>query len=195
MKITNKKYFYILALSMIWVLTLVLSSCAAPSTQPAEDTRIDIENESALDDDMVRAVEEAIIEEDLTDYDNVTASAELKGAIPNFLCTNRDNYLKIEITNTSDFTWRKESTHSVRVGYHYFGQDVEYSEYDKTTRTGLPHDVEPGETVEVTMLIDDIENKGIYILQIDLVLEGKYWFSSQGMEMIQGPVMFDACSS
>jgi hypothetical protein len=164
---------------------------------PGQSQKIDVSNgnDTIADEEMVRAVEEAVHEEDLTDYDNIRASADLKGAIPNFLCTNKDNYIKVEVTNTSDFTWRKDGAHSVRLGYHYFGQDVDFSEYDKTTRTGIPHDIEPNETAEVIVLIDDINNPGTYILQIDIVLEGKYWFSSQGMEMIHGPVLFAECSN
>ncbi len=194
MKMVNKKSFYILIFSIMMVLVLSLASCASPS----EASKVDVGSETIAndaDDEMLKALEEAIIEEDLTDYDSVTASAELKGAIPNFLCTNSDNYIKVEVTNTSDFTWRKDGPHSVRLSYHYFGQDVDYSEYDKTRRTGLSENLEPNESTEVILLIDDITNPGIYILQIDIVLEGKYWFSSQGMEMIEGPVLFGECSN
>ena len=33
----------------------------------------------------------------LVDYQNATIGAEMTGAIPSFLCTNEDNYIKIEI--------------------------------------------------------------------------------------------------
>jgi hypothetical protein len=195
MKSLSKKSFYILIFSVLVVFGLFFVSCGLPSSESSEGTKIDVDNNQVTDEEMVKAVEEAIVEEDLTDYDNITVSAEIRGAIPNFLCTNKENYVKIEVINTSDFTWRKDGTHSVRLGYHYFGQDVDYSEYDKTTRTGLPNDIAPNESAEVILLIDDITNAGMYILQIDIVLEGKYWFSSQGMEIIEGPVLFAECSS
>ncbi|MHB1375996.1 MAG: hypothetical protein ACYCXB_01015 [Candidatus Humimicrobiaceae bacterium] len=128
--------------------------------------------------------------EDLTNYDTVKVGAELKGAIPGYLSTNKDNILTIEIKNTSDFTWRNDSKNSVRVGYHYYGQDVDASDYDATTRTELKNNVAPGETIKVDMLINDIKQPGNYVIQIDLVLEGKYWFSSKGMEMIESPTYF-----
>jgi hypothetical protein len=195
MKMVNKKYIYILFFSVMVILSMLIVSCGSPAADATATSKIDVGSEPMTDDEMLKALEEAIVEEDLTDYDNVRAAAELKGAIPNFLCTNSDNYIKVEVTNTSDFTWRKDGPHSVRIGYHYFGQDVEYSEYDKTRRTGLPDNLEPNESTEVLLLIDDITNPGTYILQIDIVLEGKYWFSSQGMEMIEGPVLFGECSS
>jgi len=195
MRIINKKYFYILIFSAIVAFSLLLSSCALPAGTAEDAYKIDVDTATVAEEEMVKAVEEAIQEEDLTDYDNITASAEIRGAVPNFLCTNKDNYVKVEVTNTSDFTWRKDGAHSVRLGYHYFGQDVDHGEYDRTTRTGLVDDLGPNETAEVIILIDDINNPGTYILQIDIVLEGKYWFSSQGMEMIEGPVFFAECSN
>ena len=96
----------------------------------------------------------------------------------------------VEIKNTSDFTWRNDSANSVRVGYHYYGQDVDASDYDGTMRTELKNNVAPGETIKVEMLMNDIKQPGNYIIQIDLVLEGKYWFSSKGMEMIESPTYF-----
>ncbi|MCX6346897.1 MAG: hypothetical protein NTZ89_03005 [Actinobacteria bacterium] len=128
--------------------------------------------------------------EDLTNYDTVKVGAELKGAIPSYLCTNKDNILTIEIKNTSDFTWRNDSKNSVRVGYHYYGQDVDASDYDGTMRTELKNNVAPGETIKVDMLMNDIKQPGNYVIQIDLVLEGKYWFSSKGVEMIESPTYF-----
>ena len=133
--------------------------------------------------------------EDLTDYDTAKAGAELKGAIPGFLCTNKDNILTVEIKNTSDFTWRNDSKNSVRVGYHYYGQDVDVSDYDGTMRTELKNNVAPGETIKADMLINDIKQPGNYVIQIDLVLEGKYWFSSKEMVMIESTTYFGECAN
>src|SRR4030042_890965 len=101
-----------------------------------------------------------------------------------FACT------PIEITNTSDFIWQNNGNNPVRVGYHYYGQDVDYSEYDNNSRTVFPNDVEPGESVTVEVLINDITNKGIYVVQIDLVLEGYFWFSAKEIPVLQNNVYF-----
>jgi len=71
---------------------------------------------------------------------------------------------------------------------------VEYSEYDKTARTPLPQDVAPGETITVEILINDIKEKGTYVIQIDPVVEGKFWFSSKGVPMLEGTSYFGSCS-
>ncbi|MCL4377379.1 MAG: hypothetical protein M1409_03185 [Actinobacteria bacterium] len=125
--------------------------------------------------------------------------AEIIGAIPSFMCTNKTNIVAVEVKNTSDFTWRTDVPNLVRFGYHFYGQDVSFTEYDKTTRTVLPHDVKPGETATVNVEIKDVLNKGTYVIQIDMVLEGNdvaannFWFSSKGVAMVEGTAYFDTC--
>jgi hypothetical protein len=139
--------------------------------------------------------------ESIPDLTNAKIGAEMKGAIPSYLCTNKENIIKIEIKNTSDFTWRIESPNVVRLGYHYFGQDVDYVDYDRTTRTVLPHEVQPEETVTVEVRIVDITNVGTYVIQIDPVLEGNdvsdnnFWFSSKGVTMLEGTAYFGECTN
>ncbi len=62
----------------------------------------------------------------------------------------------------------------VRIGYHYYGQDVDFTDYDRTARSVLPQEVNPGETVTIDVLINDIKNEGTYVIQIDPVMEEQY---------------------
>jgi hypothetical protein len=125
--------------------------------------------------------------------------AEITGTIPSFMCINKKNMVTVEVKNTSDFTWRTEIPNLVRFGYHFYGQDVSYTEYDNTTRTVLPHDVKPGETATVNVDIKDVLNKGTYVIQIDMVQEANddtannFWFSSKGVAVIEGTSYFDTC--
>ena len=180
------------------IVSSLISCGGAITSSPAEDSAQAV-NQDADTTSSDEIVQEEIVDsvkgEDLTDYDTVKAGAEIKGAIPGFLCTNQDNIITVEIKNTSDFTWRNDSLNSVRVGYHYYGQDVDASDYDSTVRTELSKNVAPGETIIVDMLINDIKQPGNYVIQIDLVLEGKYWFSSKDMEMIESPSYFAECSN
>ena len=130
------------------------------------------------------------------DFTNVTIGAEIKGYVPSYMLTDKDNFIKIEITNTSDFAWRTDRPNLVRIGYHYYGQDVDFTDYDRTARSELPQEVNPGETVTIDVLINDIKNEGTYIIQIDPVMEGSniaennFWFSSKGVSMLEGPAYF-----
>lgn len=193
--------FRLLLVSFLFLsLTVVFASCSASPTGDAGTTTAEGEAEtkkitSEELEEAVKALEES--KEEIIDYENANAGAELKGFIPNYLCTDCDNYIKIEITNTSDFTWKKDGQNMVRIGYHYYGQSPDISdcaEYDSTTRTSLPDDIKPGDTAVVEILINDIPKEGIYVLQIDPVLEGHFWFSSKGVKMIEGATYFGPCS-
>ena len=194
-----KIIFFISVITVSFLFFSSLVSCGAESSVTSIGTSAENENKDSgttgNDENIKEETVDSVESEDLTNYDTVKVGAELKGAIPSFLCTNKDNILTIEIKNTSDFTWRNDSNNSVRVGYHYYGQDVDASDYDGTVRTELKNNVAPGETIKVDMLINDIKQPGNYVIQIDLVLEGKYWFSSKDMEMIESPTYFGECAN
>jgi len=130
------------------------------------------------------------------DFTNAAIGAEIKGYIPSYMLTDKDNFIKIEITNTSDFAWRTDRPNLVRIGYHYYGQDVDFTDYDRTARSVLPKEVNPGDTVTIDVLINDIKNEGTYVIQIDPVMEGNkiaennFWFSSKGVSMLEGTAYF-----
>jgi len=130
------------------------------------------------------------------DFTKAKIGAEIKGYIPSYMLTDKDNFVKIEITNTSDFAWSTDRPNLVRIGYHYYGQDVDFTDYDRTSRSELPKVINPGETVTINVLINDIKNAGNYIIQIDPVMEGStipdnnFWFSSKGVTMLEGPAYF-----
>ncbi len=189
-----RKYATIIAIISFFLCTsLFLISCGGPAA--AVNNNGDKEDLPGFTEEELEQIKEAIEEEEIEiiDYNIALIGAELYGYMPSFLCTDTDNYVKIEVTNTSDFTWRAEGKNMVRVGYHYYGQDVDYTEYDKTSRSALPENLEPGETATVEVLINDITNSGIYVVQIDLVLEGHFWFSSKEIPMIEGRAFFGSC--
>jgi len=163
---------------------------AAPETTAPETTA----PEATASSETTETVQPTVAAEKITKI-----GAEMTGAIPSFMCINKMNMVTVEVKNTSDFTWRTEMPNLVRFGYHFYGQDVSFTEYDNTIRTVLPHDVKPGETATVNVDIKDILNKGTYVIQIDMVQEANddaannFWFSSKGVTMIEGTSYFGAC--
>lgn len=189
-----RKYIGIaVIISLLLFTSLFLISCGSPAA--AVNDAENKEDTPGFTEEELKQIKEAIAEEEIgiVDYDNALIGAELHGYMPSFLCTDTDNYVKIEVTNTSDFTWQAEGKNMVRIGYHYYGQDVDYTEYDKTARSSLPENLEPGKTVAVEVLINDITSPGTYVVQIDLVLEGYFWFSSKEIPMIEDRVLFSNC--
>jgi hypothetical protein len=161
--------------------TTALETTAAPIT-------------AAVSSETMETIQPVVTAEKITKI-----GAEMTGAIPSFMCINKLNMVTVEVKNTSDFTWRTEIPNLVRFGYHFYGQDVSFTEYDNTIRTVLPHDVKPGEIATVNVEIKDVLNKGTYIIQIDMVQEANdnasnnFWFSSKGVTMIEGTSYFDTC--
>ncbi len=194
----QKNFLPVIILILFLALTFV--SCSGPSTPEAageasSSTQVD---EGTMTDEEIEELAEAVEEEeivDIVDYENAVIGAEMVGFIPGFLCTDADNYIKVEVTNTSDFTWRSSGSNRISIGYHFWGQDVNFQEYDNPTRSSLPDDLKPGETAIVEVLVDNIANAGLYVLQIDIVLEGNFWLSSKDVPMIEGKVYFGPCVS
>ncbi|HEX7560839.1 MAG TPA: hypothetical protein VF347_01485 [Candidatus Humimicrobiaceae bacterium] len=193
--------FSIISVSMLIILSLLFLATGCSSLLTPASEKIDIAQDSQGGQDSAggkdvsqetQATEAGEVKIPV-DYANAKIGADMVGAIPTVLLTDKDNFIKIEITNTSDFAWTSEGANGVvRLGYHYYGQDVDFTDYDKTARTMLPKVVNPGDTVSVLVLVNDIKNPGKYVIQIDPVLEGNknpnanFWFSSKGITMIEG---------
>jgi hypothetical protein len=203
-------YFSIISVCIIFILAMLFMASGCSSLLTPASEKIDVAQDSQGSQDSkggqdVSQETQASEEGEViipVDYASAKIGADLVGAIPTFLLTNKDNFIKIEITNTSDFAWTSEGTNGVvRLGYHYYGQDVDFVDYDRTARTMLPKVVNPGDTVNVLVLINDIKNPGNYVIQIDPVLEGNqnpndnFWFSSKGITMIEGLTYFGESQS
>jgi hypothetical protein len=192
-------YFSTISVSILIIILLLFTTTGCSSLLTPASEKIDVVQDSQGGQDIsqeTQATEEGEVIVPV-DYTNAKIGADLVGAIPTFLLTDKDNFIKIEITNTSDFAWNSEGNNGVvRLGYHYYGQDVDFVDYDRTARTLLPKVVNPGDTVNVLVLINDIKNPGNYVIQIDPVLEGNqnpndnFWFSSKGIAMIEGLTYF-----
>ena len=103
-----KKYTGLAIITAIILCVLTVSmACGTPATENGQSEETGGQK-SSLTEEQVKQIEEAIAEEeaDTTDYGSVSAGAELYGYMPSYLCTDTDNYVKVEVTNTSDFTWR-----------------------------------------------------------------------------------------
>ncbi|MCL5069718.1 MAG: hypothetical protein M1308_02300 [Actinobacteria bacterium] len=183
---------FIVTFPMIGCKRVTVTSAATVETTAPETTAASIT--TAASSETTEIVQPAITAEKITKI-----GAEMTGAIPSFMCINKINMVTVEVKNTSDFTWRTDIPNLVRFGYHFYGQDVSFTEYDNTIRTVLPHDVKPGEIATVNVEIKDVLNKGTYVIQIDMVQEANddaannFWFSSKGVTMIEGTSYFGTC--
>ncbi|MBM3699982.1 MAG: hypothetical protein FJW68_03555 [Actinobacteria bacterium] len=200
----RKPLCYVFIIALFLGFLFLISACGSPLVSPEKIEIEEARSEETKAESTAAdpAQDLGAIEEELPadiNYQGLETGAEMTGYIPSFLCTDRNNYIRIDITNTSGFAWRNKRPGIVRIGYHYYGQDVDFVDYDRTARTELPGIVNPGETVSINVLINDIVNPGYYIIQIDPVIEGNtipednFWFSSKGVKMIEGLSYFNSC--
>ncbi len=180
-------------LIIVLLISVFLISCSPAAVSSGENSGSKAGEELTTEEieELAEALKEEVVE--AVDFESAQLGAELSGYMPSYLCSNADNYVAVEVTNTSDFTWRVSGTNTVRIGYHFYGQDVDFVEYDKTARSVLPNDLEPGETARVEVLINDIINPGIYVVQIDIEVKGYAWLSSLDVPMVEGRVYFEDC--
>ena len=197
-------YFSIVSVSIIIIFALLFLSSGCSSLLSPTSEKIDVAQggqDSQVTSQETSGTEAGEVKIPI-DYASAKLGADMVGNIPTFLCTTKDNFIKIKITNTCDFAWTSEGTNGVlRIGYHYYGQDVDFADYDRTARTLLPKVVNPGDTVSILVLVNDVKNPGNYVIQIDPVLEGNqnpnenFWFSSKGISMVEGLTYFGECQN
>ncbi|MBN1299465.1 MAG: LCP family protein [Actinobacteria bacterium] len=95
------------------------------------------------------------------------------------------NY-KITVKNTGTLEWKKEEPDSFYLSYHWLDFETKKAIDFEGKRSILPVDsVPPGQAAEIDFHVQSPASPGQYILQIDMVHEGKTWFSYQGVPTLE----------
>ena len=99
--------------------------------------------------------------------------------------------LAVLVRNMSAQTWpasgREDESFSIRLGNHWYGRfgwkrgpfSWRLHAFDDA-RAALPHDVPPGDVVEVGLLVNAPVDPGSYRLDLDMVQESVRWFAQAG---------------
>jgi hypothetical protein len=93
--------------------------------------------------------------------------------------------LRVKVKNIGDTTWPahgrpSDGYYQVNLGDNWYDDKNKRIEKHPYVRSGLPHDLRPGEEVEIPLNITAPPNPGNYDLQIDMVQEMVNWFSERG---------------
>jgi hypothetical protein len=100
----------------------------------------------------------------------------------------------VTITNTGKGVFPTTSSYPVNLGFHWYTSAGQPAVWDGT-RTKLPADLQPGQSVTVNASVAAPSQGGLYGLRFDLVQEGVGWFSTKGVPPtnlsvnVQGPVV------
>jgi hypothetical protein len=85
----------------------------------------------------------------------------------------------VAVENAGTATWRTTADAGVRASYHWLDPLGNPIVWDGT-RTPLPRDVAPGETVELELEVTAPRPPGPYRFAVDLVEEHRFWFAEVG---------------
>jgi len=106
--------------------------------------------------------------------------------IPESMGENELYIGKIKVKNTGTITWNRGGENPFYLSYHWLDFETKKAVLFDGERTYLPFDkMEPGQEAEFDIKILSPPEKGTYILQIDMVHEGKTWFSYQGVPPLE----------
>ncbi|HWW61836.1 MAG TPA: hypothetical protein VN181_10750, partial [Thermoanaerobaculia bacterium] len=104
----------------------------------------------------------------------------------------------VTFTNTGDKPWpdniagnpaQHDGANAVRLGYGWTSASNPDAVLERSpTRGDVPHSIQPGETLTLTIVIAAPATPGDYLLTFDLVQELLFWFSDRGADVLTVPV-------
>jgi hypothetical protein len=95
---------------------------------------------------------------------------------------------RVQVTNAGTLTWKAQGRRfggQVTLGLKVCDQRGDVLRED-LGRTALPHDVRPGESVQLEIAVAGVMPAGSYTLRYDMVVEGVTWFEFQGSQCADG---------
>ncbi len=103
--------------------------------------------------------------------------------VPAVVHRDRPTPIRVRVLNTGLTRWRAEAAAGglgrVRLGVSLLDRNRQIKDLD-FVRVALPHDVAPGERVELTTELPPLAHAGPAGLRLDMVSEGVCWFSDKG---------------
>lgn len=88
--------------------------------------------------------------------------------------------IRLKIKNRGQMPWISEGEFPCYLSYHLFSREnLRTIQYDNR-RFSLPRQVEPGQRVEMEIILRAPIEAGGYLLQFDMLREGKAWFRDYG---------------
>jgi len=106
--------------------------------------------------------------------------------VPESMGKNKLYQTLITVKNTGAEEWVRGGTEPFYLSYHWLDFETKKAVIFDGERTLLSQDrVSPGEEVQMNLQVLSPPEPGQYILQIDMVHEGKTWFSYQGVPPLE----------
>lgn len=121
--------------------------------------------------------------------------------LPAEMAAGTEHTVSVTLRNAGNAVWpARESgggpTGAVAISYHWLPAEGVAPVVWDGTRTGLPHDIAPGDTLtNATVSVTAPGEPGAYRLQLTLVEEGVTWFELQGADTLMVPMSIESGGS
>ncbi|HEV2827146.1 MAG TPA: hypothetical protein VGW76_06040 [Pyrinomonadaceae bacterium] len=97
--------------------------------------------------------------------------------------------LQVKVRNAGSVVWQARAPQGwmniVTLGDRWLTADENGVVNDMDSRAVLPHDLKPGEEIEITLTVTAPRVPGDYVLELDMVHEGVTWFYEQGSRTLR----------
>jgi hypothetical protein len=102
--------------------------------------------------------------------------------------TGAELHFRLRLANSGGKTWSASGSvvdqGTVHLGAHLLRDDEEEVSWDHG-RAPLPHDVHPGEIIDVEIRLEAPPTAGHYIVEFDMVEEHRAWFEDYGSRTVR----------
>jgi SAM-dependent methyltransferase len=114
----------------------------------------------------------------------LTASIQIEGDEVVRLAAGQPPRARVRVLNAGDTRWLRgeaAGTGWTRIGAHLYeaAEPRRLVDFD-WHRADLPRDVDPGQDVMVDLDLPPLPRPGVYLVVLDLVIEGMTWFADRG---------------
>ncbi len=92
--------------------------------------------------------------------------------------------IPVLLKNTSQQKWIVKGNNKIHLAYHWLKKTGEVVIHDGI-RSPIPHNLNPGDKVEISAKVNAPNAVGEYILEFDMVQEQVAWFGSMGTETLR----------
>lgn len=112
---------------------------------------------------------------------------------PDDLAIGETLLLDVEVTNAGTASLTPALPNPVRLGYHLYDSSGHMVVLDGK-RTELPAALKPGERIRLELQVESPDQPGEYMLHVELVKEGAFWFGEKKIPPLTHPIHYAAAT-
>ena len=101
--------------------------------------------------------------------------------------TGERKMLAVDVKNGSNIVWESTENQPIFLSYRWYSENGDLFS-DNGLRTTFSESVTPGESRRLLLAVLAPKKSGNYLLEVTMVMEGKFWFDKRGLQVSRVPV-------